>query len=194
MPELLKQPLVWAVAGVTLLIGAILVATTIGSDDQVVVGDPFVSTSTTTDVIDDLLTATGGDVDDLAEPRVLTGTVVDGTTDADDERPGTQVGAALVADEFDQCLWLVNIPGEKPAKLFIAAWPTDTEITWEPARVTVGGTTRVEEGDRVIADATIFDSVDQLTSDEFDRLMGMESCEHQGVVVFDDGADTLVVG
>ena len=180
MPELLKQPLVWAGVGLTVLVGAILVANTYGSDDQAVIDDPFVRTGTASDVTDD-----GATFDD---------SVTDTTRDIDSERPGSQVGAALIADDFDQCLWLVNIPGENPAKLFIAAWPTDTEITWEPARVTVGETTRAEAGDRVIADATVFDSVDQLTADEFDRLLGMESCEHEGVVVFDDRTDTLVVG
>ncbi len=184
-----------AIVGLVALLGAGVAFARSGNQSNVELNRPSL-TSTLGDVTDESLesepsTSTIGDITDNGDrPRAGTGTV----SDVDDSRPGAQLGALAVVDERGECFWLADVPGEAPQTLFLVAWPAGAEITWDPFELRLGrnGPTVVESS-RIVADGTIVDTVEELSADDQLRLLGLDRCQYEGVLVLDDTPNNVEV-
>ncbi|MFV2040248.1 MAG: hypothetical protein ACC660_08385, partial [Acidimicrobiales bacterium] len=149
------------------------------------------STSTDFDVTDDPLasgaTDTVGDVEDDSDPSPA-----EPEEQVGDAPTSEEVSALLIADETDQCLWAVNIQGQNLQKLFLVAWPSGTEVEWDPLEVRLpDGSGPLGISSPFVADGSLFNSFGQVPASDQERVGGMERCENEGVLVLDDQPDNV---
>lgn len=96
----------------------------------------------------------------------------------------------------DQCAWLVDVPGTDSGIRYLVGWPTGTEILWDPFRVVLPQPSPDDilvPGDRIVGDGEIYGDLAELDDRDRPRLLGMDDCPHEAVLVFDDrpGATTV---
>lgn len=201
----MKRPVAWAALGVVVLLIGVVAVDGGGDEDASAVEasspTPTATATQTTPITTDLLDRAVEDITADASLELLTTTAsgslgdspaTDTATDLNDGSPIEEIYASIIADESDQCLWLVNIEGQDPQKIFIVAWPTDTEITWDPLQVRLpDGGDPMGMASFVVGDGYIADSVTDLSTEDQLRVGAMERCENEGVVVFDDEPDNV---
>lgn len=195
--DIMKQPWVWGVVGVLALGGAAFAATRGGGDGPSLEDARIeAATDSVRDTEDQDDQGLGGTTPDatppsLAEPLTFT------ATDLGDPGAVRQLSGFAESDPDEECLWLVNLPEEDPASLFIVAWPEGTEIVWAPFSLTVptsDGDVTTAGDDLLLFDATVHDSLATLDASDFARLEGAERCGHDGIVVIEDDPDAVSFG
>lgn len=128
-----------------------------------------------------------GNLDDREEAGERTQTV----TDLIEETVPGELAAALAVDDSDACAWLVNVTDENPASLFLVAWPTGTDLTWEPFEATVptaDGDLVIDQRQQLELVGTVVDAIGELSASELGRLLGQERCGHDGIVIVEEDA------
>jgi len=156
--------------------------------------DDEVRTQTVTDLDDQSGSGGGAASDAEGGAGARTETVTDVEDDPDDPNQPSDPAAAdlsgfLALDDASDCVWLVNVSDENPAKLFLISWPSGTELEWDPFVATIPTATGIVE-----LDATepfqfagfVRDAIGDLSETEIERLVGLERCGHDGIVVIDD--------
>ena len=181
MPQALRNPMVWAAAVlIAVAIGVLVIGST---DDQ-----PELFDSAT-------LSATISDLGDDADGRIIderTSTV----GDLGDAAVLTELSGIPVFDERDRCAWLVGVPGTDSGIRYLVAWPTGTEILWDPFRVQLPEPSPNDvlvAGDRISGTGEIYGDRAELADRDQARLLGLENCPHEAVLVFDDVPGTTTV-
>ena len=173
MPQALRNPMVWAAAVLIAVgIGVVVVGST---DDQPELRDSATLSATIADLRD------GVDGEVIDERSSTVGDVGDGVS--------TQLSGIPVFDEREQCAWLVGVPGTDSGIRYLVAWPSGTEIVWEPFRVQLPEPSPNDvllAGDRIAGDGEIYADVAELADRDRGRLLGLDACPHEAVLVFDD--------
>ena len=180
MPQALRNPMVWAAALlIAVAVGVVVVGST---DDQPELRDAATLSATIADVRDeadgeviDERTTTVGDVGDAA---------------------AVDLSGIPVFDERDECAWLVGVPGTDSGIRYLVAWPSGTEIAWDPFRVLLPEPSPHDvllPGDRVAGDGEIYPDLAELADDERTRLLGLEDCPHEAILVFTDRPGNTIV-
>ena len=173
MPQALRNPMVWAAA---LLIAVAIGVVVIGStDDQPELRDSATLSATISDLRD------GVDGQVIDERTTTVGDVGD--------NPLVDLSGTPVFDERDRCAWLVGVPGTDSGIRYLVAWPTGTEIVWEPFRVLLpepGPHDVLLPGDRINGTGEIYPDVAEVSDRDRARILGLDRCPHEAVLVFDD--------
>lgn len=164
--------MVWAAALlIAVAIGVVVVGST---DDQPELRDAATLSATISDLQDG---AAGGVVDQRS------------STVSDVQDAIRALSGIPVFDERERCAWLVGVPGTDSGIRYLVAWPSGTEIVWEPFRVLLpepGPHDVLLPGDRVNGDAEIYPDLAELADRDRSRLLGLDDCPHEAVLVFED--------
>lgn len=181
--ETLRNPMVWAgllLTGLTILVVAVGRA-----DDQPTLLDSAVLTGTITGVSDaavddgDLRTVTAGDIVDRAGSG----------------GPASLTGVAIV-DDATRCLWLVNVSGADSGARHLVAWPSATEVDWDPFRLVLPQPSPddlILESDRLAVEGEFFADLSELDDTDRVRLLGLDGCPHEAVLVITDRPGSVLL-
>jgi hypothetical protein len=180
MSDMLKQPWVWVLAALVAIAGAVLLFSDDNDEPRLV--DPSELTGTVSDVAD--RTNSAIDVTD----RALTETV----TSLPPVKPGYQ--GFIASNEDSECVWLVGV-GTDSNDRFAIAWPSGTEINWQPLGVIVPGqaTSIIDSGAAVTAEGRFVSSTARLDDQTFDRILDSGGCPHEAVFVAADSPTGISV-
>ncbi len=177
---MLRNPMVWA--GTLLAVVAIAVLLVGRASDR-----PELRDATT-------LSVTVGDVVDRAPGASSTvGDIVD---DPVIDETGTELSGVPVFDAEARCAWLVGVPGTDSGLRYLVGWPSGTQIAWDPFRVLLPAPSPddvVLPSDRVIGDGEIHGDLAEIPDADRSRLLGLEDCPHEAVLLFDDRAGNVRV-
>ena len=171
--------MVWA--GTLLVAVAVAVLLVGRADDRPELRDATTLSTTVGDLVD----ATGG-------TSARSGTV----TDIADDTADTQLSGVPVFDPQAQCAWLVGVPGTDSGLRYLVGWPSGTQLAWDPFRVLLPEPSPHDvllPGDRVIGDGVIFADLAELDDADRPRLLGLDDCPHEAVLVFGDAPGNLRV-
>lgn len=173
MSDILKQPWVWVLAALVAIAGAVLAFS--GDDDGPRLVDPNELTDTVTDTADRTNSATN-----IAD-RALTQTA----TDLPRVEPEYQ--GLIASDEDSECVWLVGA-GTNSGDRFAIAWPTGTEINWQPLGIVVPGqaTSIIDSGAEVTVEGQFVGSTASLDDETYDRILDSAECPYEAVFVATD--------
>lgn len=171
--------MVWAAALlIAVAIGVVVVGST---DDQPELQDVATLSAT----ISDLQDGVGGEVID--ERTSTVSDVPDGAL---------ELSGIPVFDERDRCAWLVGVPGTDSGIRYLVAWPSGTEIAWDPFRVLLpepGPNDVLLPGDRISGTGEIYPDIAEVSDRDRARILGLESCPHEAVLVFEDGPGNTTI-
>ena len=172
MPQAFRNPMVWAAALlIAVAIGVLVVGST---DDQPELQDAATLSAT----ISDLQDGVGG----LGAERTSTASdITDGAL--------LDLSGIPVFDERERCAWLVGVPGTDSGIRYLVAWPAGTEIAWDPFRVLLpepAPDNVLLPGDRINGTAEIYPDVAEVSDPDRARILGLERCPHEAVLVFED--------
>lgn len=118
------------------------------------------------------------------------------------EDPGEWLVGWMRYDADAGCLWLDRLGGRgvarnaDPELRYLVAWPTGTEIGFDPARVEIGELIGMNdydtylENDLIVIDGRVVEEA-ELTDAERARTIGLESCPAAGIITMPDDTSRL---
>ncbi len=173
--------MVWA--GVLLAALTIAVLVVGRAEDQPSLRDGAILTGTVNDVGDRAVQDSGG--------RTIT--AADIVDRAESSSAGAVTGVAIV-DDATRCAWLVGVSGADSGHRHLVAWPSGSQLEWEPFRLTVPQAAPddlVLESDRVAIQGELFEDLSELDEDDRIRLLGQDGCPHEAIIVVTDQPGAL---